>query len=141
MAGHSQHPTVFPFYAGEDLSDCQYHFVKMDDTAELITNSVVLCDTESEKAIGILVNKPTLSEVAQVARIGSRTKLNLDNDSLNPGDELTTDADGHGLALQGPDGIEYVNAILLSAPDDSYSGETLVDVLVVLYTIYTLPQG
>lgn len=141
MSGHSMHPTVFPFVAGEDLSAAQYHFVKMDASAALTTNEVILCDTESELAIGILVNEPTEGETAQVARIGSRVKLYLDTQTeLDPGTELTTDADGHGLEIQGPAGAEYVNAILLAAPtDDTSVSGILVDVLVVLYTIYTAP--
>ena len=52
---------MLSYEAGEDLSDKQFYFVKMDANGR-----VVLCDTLGERVLGVLQNKPKANETAQV---------------------------------------------------------------------------
>lgn len=64
-------PIIQAFTAGADLTTHQYKLVKFDST----NNSVILCG-DAEKPLGVLMNNPNTSEVAEVAvQGGAKVKI------------------------------------------------------------------
>ncbi len=64
-------PIIQAFTAGADLTAHQYKLVKFDST----NNSVILCG-DAEKPLGVLMNNPNTSEVAEVAvQGGAKVKI------------------------------------------------------------------
>jgi hypothetical protein len=82
-------PNVKGFIAGEDLSAKQYHFVKLSD------EKTVVAAAANERAIGILLNKPTSGQGAEVALPGGGAKLKL-AEAVTVGKLLTSTATGQG---------------------------------------------
>jgi hypothetical protein len=78
---------VRSFTAGEALTTAQYKAVKLS-----ADNTVVLCSGATDKAIGILQNKPASGATAEVCIFGV-TKWQGDAD-LAAGDVVGTSADG-----------------------------------------------
>lgn len=104
MAGGSfQHPKILAFRANEDLSAKQYHFVKYAAGDE---ESVDACDTADERAIGILMNAPSLGGVAEVAVAGgARLKV---AGTIAADQMITSDANGQGVVVDAAG--EHMNA-------------------------------
>jgi hypothetical protein len=78
---------VRSFVAGASLASAQYKAVKLS-----ADNTVVVCDGATDKAIGILQNKPASGGTAEVCVFGF-TKWQGDAD-LAAGDVVGTSADG-----------------------------------------------
>lgn len=76
-----------------DLRTHQYKYVKVAATA----NTVDVCAATTDKAIGVLQNKPNIGEVAEVMILG-RTKLLAGAAVATPGTELGPDATGRAIA-------------------------------------------
>lgn len=94
---------LMSFEAGGDLSTKQFHFVKLSGTGR----GVVICDGATDKPIGVLQNKPTSGQIAEVMVIGL-SKVSGDAD-LAIGDLIGTSGDGQADAkTPGTDTTEYV---------------------------------
>jgi len=89
-----QNLQCFTALAGADLSAKQFYFVRLS-----ATGTIELCDTEGELPCGILQNKPTSGQPAQVAYAGV-SKLELGG-TVDSNDEVMTDANGKGKAAAG----------------------------------------
>jgi hypothetical protein len=100
----TQDPIVFPysFEAGADLSGQQFHFVKMNNTGQ------VILATASGDAIGVLQNKPKLGGAATVCIIGV-TKVVADANLLTNA-EVGVSADGQAMTETGGPGRVLVAA-------------------------------
>ncbi len=88
-------PILRPKTAETDLSGNQYYFVKEGTAA----NSVILCSSAGEKAVGVLMDKPLgAGSPAAVAHLndGGTAKVLL-AEAVTYGDEITTDAAGKGI--------------------------------------------
>jgi hypothetical protein len=77
--------------AAADLSTYQYHCVKLNSSGK-----VAICGTLGERFIGILQNKPTAGEQAEIALPGGITKV-LFGGTVDENDEIMTDASGHAI--------------------------------------------
>lgn len=82
---------VRSFVAGGNLASSQYKAVKLS-----ADNTVVICDGATDKAIGVLQNKPASGATAEVCIFGV-TKWQGDAD-LAAGDYVGTSADGQADA-------------------------------------------
>lgn len=78
------------FTAAADLRTNQFQFVKLNASGQ-----VVLCGTLGEGCIGVLNNKPNLSEQCEIISIGV-TKLKV-SAAIVPGAAITTTAAGLGV--------------------------------------------
>ena len=88
--------------ASADLSAKQYYFVKISGA-----NTVDVCSGATDKPIGILQNKPTSGQAAEVVVIGV-SKVSADA-SLTAGNLIGTSADGQAdPKTPGTDTTEYV---------------------------------
>jgi len=101
--------------AAADLSDYQFHFVKLTDE-----NTINVCDAITDVPIGVLQNDPDEGEAAEVVAIGV-TKL-VTEENLTAGQLVSTNANGHAILCEpGSDTTVYIAGIALA---DSTSGET-----------------
>lgn len=83
--------TLISLPAGADLSSSQYCFVKVNSSGQAI-----LCSSAGEAIAGVLQNKPTSGQVAQIAVAGvSKVKVGSGG-ALTAGDLVATD--GSALA-------------------------------------------
>lgn len=81
------------FIAAADLSAKQYLFMKI--TADQTVN---VCGVLGEKAVGVLLNKPTLGQAAEVALLDGGGKLPITlNATLTAGQRIETDATGKAI--------------------------------------------
>lgn len=83
----SQPLKVGNFTAAADLSAKQYYFVKLASAT-----TVDVCSAVTDLPIGVLQNKPTLGQPAEIVVLGV-TKINVDAD-LAALDFIATSADG-----------------------------------------------
>lgn len=89
------------FTAGADLSAAQYHFVKLNADRQ-----VILTAADTDKPQGILQNKPTSGQAAEVMVIG-RTPL-VSAEALAAGSSVNPDASGHAeVCTIGTDTTKY----------------------------------
>jgi len=79
------------FIAAEDLSEKQFHFVKMDSDGE-----VELATDENDAIVGVLQNKPDNGEAALV-RFAGTTKVKC-GDTIGVGAYVTSGAGDDGEA-------------------------------------------
>lgn len=94
---------LMSFEAGADLSTKQFYFVKLSGTGR----GVVVCNGATDQPIGVLQNKPTSGQIAEVMVIGL-SKVSGDAD-LAIGDLIGTSGDGQADAkTPGTDTTEYV---------------------------------
>lgn len=84
-------PYAETFLAGADLSSDQYKFVKQTTAAE---PTVEKCDTDGEFAIGVLQNKPTSGQAAEVACYGRTKVVVASGETIAPGDFVGTNNAG-----------------------------------------------
>jgi len=84
------------FIAGEDLSSSQFKFVTLESDGQ-----VDLADSAGERALGVLLNKPTSGKAATVAMTG---KVMVEaGASVTAGDQLQTDANGDAITAASGD--------------------------------------
>ena len=89
--------------AGADLSAKQYHFVKLNGTG----TQVVACNGVTDKPIGVLQNKPTSGQAAEVMMLGISKVVGDANLAID--DLIGTSADGQAAAyVPGTDTTKYV---------------------------------
>jgi len=94
---------LMSFEAGADLSAKQFYFVKLSGTGR----GVVVCDGATDKPIGVLQNKPTSGQIAEVMVVGL-SKVSADAD-LAIDALIGTSGDGQADAkTPGTDTTEYV---------------------------------
>lgn len=97
------------FTASADLSTKQYYFVEISGAG-----TVNVCNAATDKAIGVLQNKPTSGQPAEIMAIGI-TKVSSDA-ALSRGDLIGPSADGQADAkVPGTDTTEYIHGIVLVA--------------------------
>jgi len=102
MAYEGPQPLKITLKAGADLSAKQYYFVKMsaDDTC-------VVCAAVTDIPIGVLQNKPTADQNAEICVIGE-TKINADA-AVTAGALIGTSADGQAAPyVAGTDTTKYI---------------------------------
>lgn len=82
--------------AGEDLSAAQFKFVTLEADGQ-----IDLADAAGERALGVLLNKPTAGAAATVAMSG---KVMVEaGASVTAGDQLQTDAAGDAITAAAGD--------------------------------------
>jgi hypothetical protein len=93
-----------------DLSDYQYHFVKLDGDEEVVASGA------TEKVIGILQNKPdgSTTRTDAVVRVQGVSKLKI-NEAVAMGQYLTSTAEAKGEVVASAD--EEVGAMALTSGD------------------------
>lgn len=102
MANFGPEPVKYSFEAGADLSAKQFYFVKLS-----ANNKVVVCAAVTDVPIGVLQNKPTSGQTAEVTICGI-TKVSGDAD-LSAGNQIGTSADGQAAAYApGTDTTKYI---------------------------------
>lgn len=94
------------FVAGEDLTDAQFKFVKIDSG-----DSVVLCDSATDIPVGVLQNAPDEGEQCQIMVAGI-SKVKVGGEGFSEGDEV---------ALRSDATVEEVNT-----DNDPAAGDTIV---------------
>ena len=97
------------FKASADLSGKQFYFVEPSGAG-----TVNVCGAATDKAIGVLQNKPTSGQVAEIMAIGI-SKVSSDA-ALSRGDLIGPSADGQADAkVPGTDTTEYIHGQVLVA--------------------------
>jgi len=124
-------PNMGSYIAGEDLSAKQYTFVKIGTAAK----TVVACDTQGEKTLGILMNAPESGEAADVALPGGGAKLIVDANVGYP-DSIMTGTDGKGEVVTAA--AQWVGAI---ADANGAANATANDVIPVIVTAFVHYQA
>jgi hypothetical protein len=94
------------FKAGADLTNLQYHFVKLNGGG-----GIVGCSVAKELSIGILQNAPVDTKAARVRLLGT-SKLVM-NEACSENALLASDVNGHGVIAAAEK--DYVGAIALEA--------------------------
>ena len=109
MAVISQMPlSVNSWPAGADLSTKQFYFVK------LASGEVTVCAAVTDLPIGVLQNKPTAGQSAEIVVLGS-TKVSADT-TITEGALIGSADDGQAEAkVIGTDTTEYVCGRVLEA--------------------------
>lgn len=108
MAWEGPQPIKLPaFKAGADLSAKQYYFVKIS-----AANTVIVCAATTDRPIGVLQNKPTSGQTAEVCCIGV-TKVSGDAD-LAVNDAIGTSVDGQAAAYTVTDTTKYIVGVVLA---------------------------
>jgi hypothetical protein len=98
--------------AGADLSGSQFYFV------ELASGEVTVCNDVTDVPIGVLQNKPTAGQSAEVVMLGS-TKVSADA-AITEGALIGCSADGQAEAkVIGTDTTEYVCGRVLEAASNA----------------------
>lgn len=106
-----------PLTAAADLSAKQYRFVKL--TADLAVN---VCSGATDCPAGVLQDKPTSGQAAEVMEFGI-TKL-VAGGSISAGDRIKTDANGAAVKItEGTDTTHYSvgHALMGAASGDIFS--------------------
>lgn len=80
--------TLPGFKAGADMSDDQFHLVKITDDEEVQT-----VDNVDDIPLGVLQNAPTSGETAQVMHLGI-SKVVADTDGISAGSYVVMTGDG-----------------------------------------------
>lgn len=110
MAVEGPQPVKWSFRAGADLSASQYKILELATSGK-----VSVADGATDKPIGVLQNKPTSGETAEVV-VSGITKVQADAD-ISIGDTIKTSADGQAAKLtHGTDTTHYAIGILLQDP-------------------------
>lgn len=109
MAYEASQPLKISLTAGADLSSSQYRFVKLDGSG-----NAVVCSGATDIPVGVLQNKPTSGQSAEIVVVGV-SKVNADA-ALSIGALIGTSADGQADAkVAGTDTTEYVVGRMLTA--------------------------
>lgn len=121
MAWEGPQPIKLPaFKAGADLSAKQYYFVKLS-----AADTVTVCAATTDKPIGVLQNKPTSGQTAEICCVGV-TKVSGDAD-LALGDSIGTSADGQAAAYTVADTTKYIVGTVLQ--DNAAAGGLVTAVI------------
>jgi len=83
-------PNIVTYLSDYDFSSKQYYFCKIGSADNIVT----LCGS-GEKALGIIMNKPTSGQAAEVAFPGGGALLKV-SETVAPGDYLSSMATGQG---------------------------------------------
>lgn len=115
MAYESAQVKIGSLTAAADLSSKQYHFVKLASAT-----TVNVCSAITDKPIGVLQNKPTSGQAAEVCLFGI-SKVSADG-TLAAGDVIGTSADAQADAITpGTDTTVFAAGQAISAAS---AGET-----------------
>lgn len=121
MAYKGSQPLKLSLSAGADLSTKQFYFVKLDTNG-----AAVVCSGATDVPVGVLQNKPTSGQAAEIVVVGV-TKISADA-NLTIGNLIGTSADGQADAkTPGTDTTEYVVGRVLTAPASGTIGTALVN--------------
>lgn len=108
MAYKGSQPFKITLEAGADLSAKQYFFVKLDANGKAVS-----CSAATDKPVGVLQNKPTSGQAAEIVVVGL-TKVSSDA-ALTIGALIGTSADGQADAkTPGTDTTEFVVGTVLT---------------------------
>jgi len=108
MAYKASQPLKITMTAGADLSAKQFYFVKISGV-----NTVDVCSAATDKPVGVLQNKPTSGQAAEIVVIGV-TKVSSDA-GLTAGNLIGTSGDGQADAkTPGTDTTEYIVGQMLT---------------------------
>lgn len=108
MAYKGSQPFKITLEAGADLSAKQYFFVKLDNNGKAVS-----CSAATDKPVGVLQNKPTSGQAAEIVVVGL-TKVSSDA-ALTIGALIGTSADGQADAkTPGTDTTEFVVGTVLT---------------------------
>jgi len=116
------------FKASEDLSNYQYHFMKLDADGK-----VAHCTANTDKVIGILQNKPDAEDKAALVRISGTSKLvmsgtNNEGDYITPSDQ----AGDYGEGLVSTTDKDFIGAIALEA---ATAADDIIEALITHFTL------
>jgi len=106
--------------AAEDLSDCQYHFIKLG------TTGLAEVGADAEKCVGILQNAPESGEQAVVRTAGQSFLMTDGTNDIDVNDFLDSDASGHGVVMSADQGV--YSAIAREAYTSATVAKTVVDI-------------
>jgi hypothetical protein len=107
--------------ANADLSAKQYLFVKI-----AAAKAVDVCSAATDRPVGILQNKPTSGQNAEVAFLGV-SKV-VCGGTITAGDQIGTDANGKAVSLAaGTDTTKFVVGIALEAGASGRIISALID--------------
>ncbi len=108
MAYKASQPLKITLTASADLSTKQYYFVKVDGSG-----TCTVCAAATDKPVGVLQNKPTAGQAAEITVIGV-TKVSSDA-GLTAGNLIGTSGDGQADAkTPGTDTTEYIVGQMLT---------------------------
>lgn len=108
------------FIAGADLSAAQYKLVEIS-----AANTVTVCNATTDLPVGILQNKPTAGQAAQVRLLGrSRCVSDGSGTAIVAGDQVGTDGSGRAVKKAANNDI-----IVGRAMEPSTAAGTIIDVL------------
>lgn len=120
MAYEASQPLKLSLNAGADLSTKQYYFVKLDGSG-----NAVVCSGATDNPIGILQNKPTSGQPAEIVVVGV-SKVSSDA-GLAIGAQIGTSSDGQADAKTvSTDATEYVCGRVLTATSNAAEIATVV---------------
>lgn len=108
------------FVAAEDLSDCQYHFIKLG------TTGLAEVGADAEKCVGIIQNAPESGEQAVVRTAGESYLMTDGTTDIAVNDFIDSDASGHGVQMAADQGV--YSAIAREAYTSATPGLTVVDI-------------
>jgi len=109
--------------AGEDLSDNQYRFVKIDPANP---NEVIKVTANTDEPVGVQQGDPEEGEEVEIVVYGI-TKLVADS-GISYGDELGTSADGEGDTIVS--GMDVTQFKLGKAMEDASGAGTIFSALI-----------
>lgn len=109
MAYEASQPLKISLEAAADLSSKQYYFVKTDANGK-----AAVCAAATDLPCGILQNKPTSGQVAEIVVVGV-SKVSSDA-ALNEAELIGPAGDGQAdKKIPGTDTTEYVGGQMLTA--------------------------
>ena len=116
------------FKASEDLTNYQYHFVKLDADGK-----VAHCTASSDIVIGILQNYPDAEDKAARVRISGTSKLvmsgtNDEGNYITPSDQEASYAEGLATTTD----TDFIGAIALEA---ATAADDIIEVLITHFTL------
>lgn len=97
--------------AGADLSALQYTFVKLNSSGQAVAVSAA-----TDVAIGVLQNKPTSGQEAEVLIVGGTKIVASASATLGTALNIGTTSAGKAVALAVTDTTKYVFGVYLTAP-------------------------
>jgi hypothetical protein len=97
--------------AGADLSALQYTFVKLNSSGQAVAVSAA-----TDVAIGVLQNKPTSGQEAEVLIVGGTKIVASAAATLGTALNIGTTSAGKAVALAVTDTTKYVFGVYLTAP-------------------------
>lgn len=117
------------FKAAEDLTDYQYHFVKLDADGK-----VEHCTASTDVIIGILMNAPDAEDKAARVRVLGTGKLVMQG-TCDEGALITAEdqAAAYGEGLATTTAKDFIGGIALEA---SLAADQIIEVLIVHFILW-----